>query len=136
MRGRGGKMGFDLKGVNPHNETGQYLSINIWGWRPLWHIVCNYTPNLTKEDRRQGHLNDGHLISGPKHEAIIDTLTKLVREKPRRIEYEAQTDRFGVEFGGVPIAARDPPFGQYGFSWDVAELLLRFCEGNSGFRIT
>ncbi|MHA2078023.1 MAG: hypothetical protein ACXADH_03415 [Candidatus Kariarchaeaceae archaeon] len=129
-------MGFDLYGITPHNEQGKFLSINIWGWRPLWHIVCNYTPALSQHDREKGHVNEGYVISGEKHAAIIETLTKLVREKPRRIEYEAQTNDFGVLFGGVPIQQLDPGgFGSYGFSWDIAESLLRFCEGNDGFKI-
>jgi len=129
-------LAFHIIGINPHNERGKMFSINTQGWRPLWHIICNHTPELTQSDREKGHFNDGHQIIGRKHRTVTNTLIKLLREKPRRVEYEAKTDDFGVMFGGVPISQRDPfAFGTYHFSWNNLGWFLRFCQSNEGFRV-
>jgi hypothetical protein len=125
----------ELYGINPKSKDGQYFSINVWAWRPLWHIICSYTPMLTEHDRVMGHVNEGYVIQGEKHRAIISTMKEILAKKSRRIEFEAKTQDFGTMPNGLPIAALIPLPGTYFFSWEAMEAYLRFCEANDGYSI-
>jgi len=130
-------LGFDISGISARGEKGRFISINVWGWRPFWHILCKYTESLTEVDRIKGHLNDGHAIEGKKHHDVLITLRWLVGEKPRRVEFEATPPSFGVKLGGKDIETLDPMIfsGRYSFSWDIVTAFLSFCEENDGFII-
>ena len=128
-------MTHELYGINPRSKDGQYLAINVWGWRPAWHILCNYTPELDEHTRFAGHMNDGYVIKDAQHAAIKRTLTELLRERPRRVEFEGKTKDFGTMPDGRPIANLIPLPGSYFFSWAVLEAILKFCEANDGFSI-
>jgi len=76
-------MGFDVYGLNAKNETGEYFRNNVWWWRRLWDFCCQITPELTDEDHRSGHYNDGHTIDGIKHKALKENLLKALSETAR-----------------------------------------------------
>ena len=76
-------MGFDIVGENPKNKTSEYFRNSIGEWRPLWHCICNNTEELTEEYRFFGQHNEGILIDGELHRAIIRTLQELLRSRPQ-----------------------------------------------------
>jgi hypothetical protein len=128
-------MTHELYGINPKSKEGQYFAINVWSWRPLWHIICNYTSTLTDHDRFMGHMNDAYRIDGEKHEAIIATMRDLLAKRPKRVEFEGKTTNFGTTPDGRPIATLIPIPGTYHFSWEAMEAYLKFCEANDGYTI-
>ena len=84
-------MGFDVMGVNPVNETGEYFRNNVWYWRPLWdYIVHHCSDILTDEDITAGSFNDGHLIDESKALAIAARLKKLLDS--------GETDTYSIEY--------------------------------------
>ena len=42
-------MGFDLSGLNPKNETGEYFRNNVWWWRPLAQYVLDETKVIPED---------------------------------------------------------------------------------------
>ena len=102
-------MTFDIMGIKPHNEFGEYLSYNNVSWHPLWTALCRYTPQLSQADHEKGSMNDGLVIEGEKLFGIIDTLDEMM----------AKGNRYGID----------------DITWSNLGTLLTFCESNEGFRI-
>jgi hypothetical protein len=72
-------MTFDIMGIKPHNEFGEYLSYNNVSWHPLWTALCQHTQALTNVDHEKGSMNDGFRIEGSKFFAIIETLDEMIQ---------------------------------------------------------
>ena len=102
-------MTFDIMGIKPHNEFGEYLSYNNVSWHPLWTALCQHTQALTNVDHEKGSMNDGLRIEGSKFFAIIETLDEMM----------SKGNRYGID----------------DITWSNLETLLQFCESNDGFRI-
>ena len=70
-------MGFDIEGVNPRSEAGEYFRNSIWSWHPLWDFVCEAASGIiTEEERKSGHFNDGLYIN---KEKAIEVAQKIGR---------------------------------------------------------
>ena len=50
------------------SNPGVYFRRSVWGWRPLWECVNQFTDALTDKDFKHGCFNDGHMI--PKDVAV------------------------------------------------------------------
>lgn len=59
---------FDAKMEYEDSNPGVYFRRSVWGWRPLWECVNQFTDALTDEDFKHGCFNDGHMI--PKDVAV------------------------------------------------------------------
>jgi hypothetical protein len=144
-------VGFDLIGIGAMNEKGEYFRNNIWWWPRLWELCCSVTPELTDEDLRVGHHNDGLEVSGVKHVSLVRNLEKAVCN---RIEYEECAggtksicgDREKVmvkimeHIRGIVSEQEDvnkvcPSKFEYQFDWDNVQEFLDFIKNNEGFRI-
>lgn len=85
-------MGFDLHGVKPKTETGEYFRNNVWWWRPLWDYVYSVCSDiLTDEERHKGCYNDGYEIQADKAKEICRVLS-IELESGRTREYAMQYD--------------------------------------------
>jgi len=72
-------MGFDLHGLRPYNETGEYFRNNVWWWRPLWNYVSGKCIDiLSKEDIEHGSYTDGWQIPIQKAREIAKRLKYLI----------------------------------------------------------
>ena len=71
-------MGFDLYGLKPATaDNGKYFRESVWGWRPLWELVCNVSADiLTPKDCEMGSYNDSHKIIKSKAMKIATRLEK------------------------------------------------------------
>lgn len=76
-------MGFDIYGIEPKNEAGEYFRNNIWWWPRLWDFCCLIAPKLTGEDQKCGSFNDGHLIEGEKHKSLVANLKKALENREK-----------------------------------------------------
>ena len=126
---KGNKMGFDLSGVDPQNEKGDYFRNNIWYWRPLWEFVYMYCrEEIQEETYEQGHENSGAFIPsdnavkiGMKLQVLISDGTVANFEKRYETARKNKTDL-------VPAAS-------YPFSADNVKDFSDFCINSGGFKI-
>lgn len=69
------KMGFDIYGEKPDNDTGEYFRNNVWWWRPMGNLIkdlCGHI--LSTKQREQVHTNDGCLFNKKTALEICDIL--------------------------------------------------------------
>jgi len=72
-------MGFDISGLNPKNEKGEYFRNNVWYWRPLAMYVLKETKVIDEKEYDYWHYNDCHEVSKEKAEQIAKQLDHLVK---------------------------------------------------------
>ena len=72
-------MGFDISGLNPKNEKGEYFRNNVWYWRPLAEYVLKETKVIDEKDQEHWHYNDCHEVSKEDAEQIAKQLDHLVK---------------------------------------------------------
>jgi hypothetical protein len=152
-------MGFDVFGVKPKSEKGEYFRNNVWWWRPLWEYVAeNCSDVLTEEDVYEGSLNDGHLISEEKALKIAAKLKELIAsgktkayEEERKKYLESLPDEVCDLCHGTGVRNDDVVKGTcnkcdgkgkvrpletwYPFSVENVEEFAEFCEESGGFEI-
>ena len=57
-------MGFDITGIKPKKEVGEYFHNNCWYWRPLWDFCKEVAPKIIDDKlHKAGHYNDGEIIN-------------------------------------------------------------------------
>jgi len=140
-------MGYDLFGVEPKNEKGEYFRNNIWWWPRLWDFCCYITPEISEEERNLGHHNDGLVIREGKHKALIEGLRQALVDREKfndwiRNSKEGYTNIghwsdniFGILAGLDDSAKIRPTRPQYHFEWENVEEFLDFLTNNNGFQI-
>ena len=72
-------MGFDISGLNPKNEKGEYFRNNVWYWRPLAEYVLKETKVIDEEEQKHWHYNDCHEVTKEQAEQISKQLDHLVK---------------------------------------------------------
>ena len=73
-------MGYDLYGVNPKNEKGEYFRNNCWYWRRLWQFVEIQCENiLTNHEKEAGQWNNGWKIPKPQALRIAKKLKECLK---------------------------------------------------------
>lgn len=140
-------MGFDVFGIEPENENGEYFRNNIWWWPRLWDFCCHITPEISEEDRNAGHHNDGLVINGEKHSSMIRNLKNAVGEKEKYSDWIEQTDEIysgkshwsmmiveSIAGQNAEVDVR-PNKCRYPFDWQNVEEFLEFIKNNKGFKI-
>lgn len=72
-------MGFDLYGLNPKNENGEYFHRTVWGWRPIWEFA--YLSSgilLSSKEYREGCWNNGLRISEDVAKKLGEKLLNMI----------------------------------------------------------
>ena len=136
---KGNKMGFDLSGVDPQNEKGDYFRNNIWYWRPLWEFVYMYCrEEIQEETYEQGHENSGAFIPsdnavkiGMKLQVLISDGTVANFEK----RYETARKKNKRLIGKSQLKETASPSASYPFSADNVKDFSEFCINSGGFEI-
>ena len=143
-------MGFDLYGISPDltrpepelpsmvdrtskhweiytewqkENCGVHFRNNVWGWRPLWHLVCASCGDiLTDKDMQAGSHNGNHKISKTKAERISKRLKSWLKD--------------GSLDGWDEFRKHaEPNIADYPFHIDNVSRFAKFCEHSGGFRI-
>lgn len=136
-------MGYDLEGIKPKNRKGKYFYNNIGYWRPLWAFICEITPELSKRDCEIGQYNDGHVIKGKKHKAIIRSLKEFLAN-PEDEKYEPLIEKVvGEQFkltvkqitGMIDLSKHKVTIDIGALDIENVKNFLEFCENNEGFEI-
>ena len=137
-------MGFDVFGIRPRSEAGQYFRNNIWWWRRLWDFCVHVTPEFTEDDANQGHWNNGHVIEGEKHASLVRNLEKALQDKGRYQAWIADSEqRYLRNSQAVRLRIRGSKATEYPdfntcnhpFAWANVEEFLEFLKANAGFQI-
>jgi len=78
-------MGFDLYGLKPNGQNGEYFRNNVWWWRPLWDYVVDIVD--LKGEAKKGESNSCYRLSDKKAKKIAEILKREIKEGNTR-EYE------------------------------------------------
>ena len=70
-------MGFDVYGIEPTNETGEYFRNSVWWWRLLANFVLDVC-DIPEEEAKSWHYNDQQCVSKETALHIADRLQELV----------------------------------------------------------
>ena len=153
-------MGFDLFGVEPLNEKGEYFRNNMWHWPPLWDYVQKETGILTDEEYDGGLRHDGYVISGEKAQAIAEKLNELIESGKTEEFIQARSETIdalpdevcewcdgkglrhpGHLLGKGPCLAcngtgkKRPLISNYAMDLENVKDFIEFCRFSGGFQI-
>jgi len=132
-------MGFDLIGLEPKNEKGDYFRNNIWWWKRLWWFNCEVCKDILNEnDMAGGYFNNGHIITKEKAAGISERLETALNNKEqyeglvKRSEdlYLEMENKIAESFGQKPAKKCSYPF-----DWGNVEDFYEFVKNSGGFQI-
>ena len=72
-------MGFDISGLRPKNEKGEYFRNNVWYWRPLAQYVLEETKVIDEVEHEGWHYNDNQIVTEQQAEQISKQLDHLIK---------------------------------------------------------
>lgn len=72
-------MGMDVIGMNPQNEAGEFLRLNISTWRPLAALCCTVAPVET-EPCKSWQFNDGDGLDAKQSELLAQKLKEVLAD--------------------------------------------------------
>lgn len=117
-------MSFDLYGVKPMNEKGEYFRNNVWYWRPLWIFVCETCQDiLTIDQKLGGHTNNGVVVTQDQARRIAVRLSQF-EERGKIAEFERMYKKEMVQSSE-----------KYPFEEENLRRFIRFCLASGGFKI-
>ena len=133
-------MGFDLFGVKPRNDSGQYFRASIWSW-PGIHMLIEDTGVLNDEELEAIGYNDGYFIPDGKALLIAERMEKLIADAPEGASYvnpnsklaqmgEALINAFVGQ--GVTVERGDSQFVDIGY----VKTFIDFARNSGGFEVT
>lgn len=129
-------MGYDLVGLNPTNEYGEYFRNNIWSWPPLWSFVCHCCNDiLTPEQIEEGYSNTGVVIEAWQAQLIAQRLKECIVTNTVQILQSEVVIPQKIEQKNQALAKL---FGGRGAERDLQDNLRKFIEfarASGGFRI-
>ena len=152
-------MGFDLTGIKPLSDKGEYFRNNVWWWRPLWEYVYEQCKDiLDMKDTTYGSYNNGHKISNDKAIKIAIRLKALVAMKHTKdyeIRYKHNMEQAPDEQCDLCLGTGKridmivdngcnkcngsgmvrPFYTSYHFNEDNVIEFAEFCEESGGFEI-
>jgi len=91
-------MGFDLIGLAPRSEQGEYFRNNAWYWRPLWAYCSGQHPDLLPPNPERGQFNDGFEVP----EDLADALSAALFADLEDGTVKRAIESFRVEQAALP----------------------------------
>jgi hypothetical protein len=87
-------MGFDLNGLKPSNQKGEYFRNNAWWWRPLAEYVLEVCGDLFEVGENEyWSTNDGQAVSVNTSVKIAERLFSLIKSGKTK-KYEEQYEDY------------------------------------------
>lgn len=122
-------MGMTVEGRNPTAKTGEDFCINLWGWRPIHHLICRLCSDLFDEDTLKRFLGNGG--AGPGDQA---TCTEMVNRFEVWMEHNANghTVANDDELAESPHTGTETP---YKVSDDALREWIEFLRHCGGFEV-
>lgn len=152
-------MGFDVLGLAPASESGEYFRNSVWGWRPLANYVLEVCDDLFESGETQyWQTNDGHEVSAETALKIANRLrylldsgdvkrykkqydNRLASLPDEQCEYCQGTGERHDQYvdgvcNGCQGAGKVRPFDtHYPFDVENVEEFQQFCASCGGFEI-
>ena len=132
-------MGYDLVGLNPKNEKGDYFRNNIWWWRRLWWFTCEVCKDiLNEEDISGGCFNNGYSITREKSAGISERLETALNNKEKYDGLVKQSEELylGMENKIAEAMGQKPSQKcSYPFEWENVKEFYEFVKNSGGFQI-
>ena len=127
-------MGYDIYG-----NSGNYFRNNMSTWPPLWKYICSICSDiLTKEDMKNGFINEAHFIDKNKSLVIAKRLKKsLTTGEANKMSdifdtykhpIESKLEKMEIEGGRLHFSPR--------VNWEEnIKHFIHFTENSDGFQI-
>ena len=133
-------MGFDVHGIKPKTEEGNYFRNNCWWWRPLWELICDNCSDILTEDQMQkGCYNDGAKITSKQAKKIyIRLMEDIGEDQLKKYQMEHESERLQAEKDNGDKKCSDDTFqwkANYPFDADNVIEFANFCKESGGFEI-
>lgn len=133
-------MGFDIVGLHPVDEDGEYFRNNIYSWESLWDFVCEITGDLlTEKQKEMACTNDGFKCNAKTSKAIAKKLKEALDSGAvKKYEQKHKTRRRGPP--GVNeickvTGMKKKKIVKDTFLEENVRDFQRFCERCNGFEI-
>lgn len=118
-KGGGIEMTFDIHGLAPTDEVGEYFMNNNWWWRPLAGVIETSCSDLLTDEQKNGlQYNDGAKYS---NEIAIKIAERLETEIKQPSVLKATAKKFTGE--------------HHQFSIDNVKDFINFAKKSGGFQI-
>ena len=132
-------MGFDLVGLEPKNEKGEYFRNSVWWWKRLWWLNCEVCKDFLNEaDIIGGHFNNGYTMTKEKAEMMAERLETVLIEKEKYEDLVKESEGLYLEMENkIAEALGQKPSKKctYQFDWDNVEEFYEFVKNSGGFQI-
>jgi hypothetical protein len=124
-------MGFDVSGISPKNEKGEYFRNNIWWWRRLWDF-CRFVAAV--DPGGEGHMNDGFTVKGKEHTRLKKALKYALTHQDEYIKWVKESEIIYTHDWGE-LNGGSGPRCEHPWSWQNVAEFYDFVDNNKGFRI-
>ena len=132
-------MGFDLIGIEPKNEKGEYFRNNIWWWRRLWCFTCEVCKDIFNEsDVVGGSFNSGYEINKEKAAMMAERLETVLNDKEKYVNLIKLSENLYLEMENniaKTLGQKSIKNCSYPFNWENVEELYDFVKNSGGFQI-
>jgi hypothetical protein len=94
-------MGFDLSGMNPITEEGEYFRNTVWWWHPLVNYILHVAPKEITSKCTYWHSNDGDGLDAANTASLATFLQTEIdsgRTKEFEICYKKMQEELAEEF--------------------------------------
>ena len=133
------KIGFDLVGLEPKNEKGEYFRNNIWWWRRLWWFTCEVCKDIFNEsDVVSGSFNSGYEITKEKSAMMAERLETVLCEKEKYEGLVKHSEDLYLEMENniaKTLGQKSSNKCSYPFDWKNFEDFYEFVKNSGGFQI-
>lgn len=129
-------MGFDIYGLKPTDEIGEYFQNNIWWWRPIGIVIEQTCHDILTEEQLEGlQMNNGTEYSQELSERIVERLEKLITDEPEW-KLKAKVDVIQNVLSGGRKNEFDDGEKLYPFDMGNFKSFIKFVKNSGGFQIS
>jgi hypothetical protein len=138
-------MGFDLSGLNPHNNHGVYFHSSIWRWPAICGLIED-TGVLDDEAIISIQYNDGYVVEPQQAYDIGIKIRNVIKLHPRNMKYASieksvssdtmkalntALKKAGIDLPGGIVEASENVFVEQ----DYIKMFVKFAINSGGFKV-
>lgn len=125
-------MGFDISGLNPDNEKGEYFRNNCWWWRRLADFILDHV-EMPDEEKKYWQSNDGQKVSKETAIKIYEFIKEAEKNKAKYQKWiddnlKKYEENYKNNYESLVNFYRP-------FSWENVHAFGQFCKHSGGFEI-
>lgn len=134
-------MGFDVFGIKPKNESGEYFRANIWMWPSILELI-EKADVVDEETLTSMSFNDGTTVTAEQAELLADRIEAMVGD----VDDEAAFIPMGVQnnLGSMLLQALNkmgvehdvkPDIPVYSADGALVKEFITFARNSGGFNV-